>query len=176
MCFNTSTWSSFFCKLHVYCHIKSALYSLLFTVNFECLPLCYPAEPECCICLLHNIQKEKKKFHTYFVCQSGYFCYHNFSDHRAGVLPHRQGTEKFPERWLQLTCPGIMGISCGRWAMAHSPLLITLVVATGWSCSGQAGHGDHACANFLCSWASCCPLLLGSGGYVWWWFCALQMC
>lgn len=58
-CSHSATRPYFFCTLHVYCHRDSAFYNLLFTVTFECL--CYPAEPERCICLLHNIKKKKNK-------------------------------------------------------------------------------------------------------------------
>lgn len=62
-CSHSATRPYFFCTLHVYCHRDSAFYNLLFTVTFECL--CYPAEPERCICLLHNIKKKKRtKFQT----------------------------------------------------------------------------------------------------------------
>ena len=43
-------------------------------VSFECLPLCYPTEPECCICLVHDVWRENKtRFLTYLVCQSQCF-------------------------------------------------------------------------------------------------------
>lgn len=58
-CSHSATRPYFFCTLHVYCHRDSAFYNLLFTVTFECL--CYPAEPERCICLLHNIKKKKEQ-------------------------------------------------------------------------------------------------------------------
>lgn len=167
MCFNTSTWSSFFCKLHVYCHINSAFYSLLFTVRFECLPLCYPAEPECCICLLHNIQKKRRKYSILTLCV-GVDIFVKVTPVTTQLGHYLTGQEqRNSQRGDWCTCAGTLGISRGRWAMAHLPLLIALVVVTSWGCSGRAGPRDQPHPQ-NCQFSSFLGLVLPSAAWKWW--------
>lgn len=64
-------------------------------VSFECLPLCYLTEPECCISVVHNMQKENKtKFRTCVL--ELVFCKADqvVTTEESEPLPHMQETEK----------------------------------------------------------------------------------
>lgn len=64
-------------------------------VSFECLPLCYLTEPECCISVVDNMQ-EKNKI-PYLPCVLELvFCKADqvVSTEESGPLPPMQGTER----------------------------------------------------------------------------------
>lgn len=119
MCFNTCSLSLFFCKLHVYCHIKSAFYNLFLWSVLNVFLFCYLTEPECCISVVHHMQKENKIPYLTCVLES-VFCKADqvvTTEEESGPLPHMPETDKtmtfttFSSRWMVfspafVTAPG----------------------------------------------------------------------
>lgn len=96
--------------------------------------LCYPTEPECCICLVHNMRKENKtKFHMYLVCWSWCFVRLTYVVTTEGEESghYVMGKQQRHIPWERCDCgiPGQKATELGIWASS---------AGKGWLCLPEA--------------------------------------
>lgn len=134
MCFNICSLSLFFCKLHVYCHIKSAFYNLFYCQFWMSLSLLPDWAWMLHFCsTLYAERKQNRSPYLRCVLES-VFCKADqvvTTEEESEPLPHMQETETWPwHRDKRLPHLARVATFSSRWMVFSPAVVIALETET----------------------------------------------